>query len=245
MNGTVVLVTGASSGIGAAIALAFAAEGAGVAINYNGSEEGAERTLQRALKLGVPATTIKCDVGDDRQVRAMVGQVIERLGSIDILINNAGITHWIDIQDLEAMTEEKWDAIFRTNLKGAFLTSRAAMPHLMKRGSGSVVNIASVSGITGAGSSLAYSVSKAAVMALTRSLARSCAPRVRVNAIAPGVVDTPWLEGNPGLRSDFIRRARLDRVSKSEEIAQTAVFLAGSEGITGQTIIVDNGVLLA
>ena len=175
----------------------------------------------------------------------MVDHAVNTLGALDILVNNAGITHWIDNSDLEAMTEDKWDDIMQINLKGAFFAARASMPHLKRSGRGAIINISSVSGVTGSGSSIAYAVSKAGVISLTQSLARAFAPDVRVNAIAPGVVETRWLEGDPELRNKFIQRAPLHRVSNSEEIARTAVYLAEADGVTGQTLVVDNGYLLA
>ena len=238
-------MTGSSSGIGAAIALSFAESGAAVAITYARAEAAALRVVAGVESKGVNATAFKCDVGSDEQVRAMVDHAVHTLGSLDILVNNAGVTHWIDNSDLEAMTEDKWDDIMQVNLKGAFFAARASMPHLKRSGRGAIINISSVSGITGSGSSIAYAVSKAGVISLTQSLARAFAPDVRVNAIAPGVVETRWLEGDPELRNKFIQRAPLHRVSNSEDIARTAVYLAEADGVTGQTLVVDNGYLLA
>ena len=245
LEGRVALVTGSSSGIGAAIALSFAESGAAVAITYARAEAAALRVVAGVESKGVNATAFKCDVGSDEQVRAMVDHAVHTLGSLDILVNNAGVTHWIDNSDLEAMTEDKWDDIMQVNLKGAFFAARASMPHLKRSGRGAIINISSVSGITGSGSSIAYAVSKAGVISLTQSLARAFAPDVRVNAIAPGVVETRWLEGDPELRNKFIQRAPLHRVSNSEDIARTAVYLAEADGVTGQTLVVDNGYLLA
>ena len=238
-------MTGSSSGIGAAIALAFAESGTAVAITYATAEAAALRIVTEIESKGVNATAFKCDIGSDEQVRAVVDQAVHTLGALDILVNNAGITYWVDNSDLEAMTEDKWDDIMQVNLKGAFFAARASMPHLKQSGRGAIINISSVSGITGSGSSIAYAVSKAGVISLTQSLARAFAPDVRVNAIAPGVVETRWLEGDPELRNKFIQRAPLHRVSNSEEIARTAVYLAEADGVTGQTLVVDNGYLLA
>ncbi len=238
-------MTGSSSGIGAAIAQSFAESGADVAITYATAEAAALRVVTGVESKGVNAAAFKCDMGSDEQVRATVDHAVHTLGALDILVNNAGITYWIDNSDLEAMTEDKWDDIMQVNLKGAFFAARASMPHLKQSGRGAIVNISSLSGITGSGSSIAYAVSKAGLISLTQSLARAFAPDVRVNAIAPGVVETRWLEGDPELRNNFIRRAPLRRVSNSEEIARAAVYLAEADGVTGQTFVVDNGYLLA
>src|SRR5262245_12894020 len=170
----VALVTGSATGTGRAIALRFAALGLAAPINYSRSEAAARETLTAVAPPGVPATLCKANVADDAAVRAMVARVRDELGGLDVLVNNAGTTHFIDHADLEAVTETVWDDIFSVNVRGAFQCVRAAAP-LLKQRNGSVVNVTSVAGLVGLGSSIPYAASKAALNTMTRSLARSLA----------------------------------------------------------------------
>src|SRR5262249_1869672 len=188
----VALVTGAATGIGRAVALRFAARGLAVAVNYSRSEADAKETLAGVQAHGVPGILCCANVADDAAVRAMVAKCRDELGGLDVLVNNAGTTRFIAHADLDAVTDEVWDEIFGVNLKGAFQTCRAAWPLLKERG-GAVVNVTSVAGLQGQGSSIPYAASKAALNCLTKSLARVFAPHVRVNAVAPGPVLTRWL----------------------------------------------------
>ena len=164
-------------------------------MNYSRSKERAESTLRDILDFGVEATIFQADVGNEQSVISMIDHVMDRFGQIDILVNNAGMTHFIPQNDLGSMTDLKWDQIMQVNLKGAFYASKAAMPQLVKSSAGSIVNISSVAGLNGSGSSIAYAASKAGLISLTKSLAREFAPEVRVNAVAPGVILTRWVEG--------------------------------------------------
>ena len=181
----VALVTGAATGIGRAVALRFATQGLAVAINYSRSRQEAEQTLADVRRLGVPAELYGCNVADDSSVRAMVEKCRAQLGSLDVLVNNAGTTHFIEHANLEAVTEEVWDDILGVNLKGTFYCCRAALPLLQER-SGCIVNVTSVAGLQGTGSSIPYAASKAAINCMTKSLARAFGPRMRVNAVAQG-----------------------------------------------------------
>jgi 3-oxoacyl-[acyl-carrier protein] reductase len=212
-----------------------------VAVNYSRSEDDARETLAGVEAAGVRGLLCKANVGDDAAVRAMVAQVRSELGGIDVLVNNAGTTRFINHADLEAVTDEVWDEILGVNLKGTFYACRAAHSALQERG-GSVVNVTSVAGIGGQGSSIPYAASKAALNTLTKSLARVFAPRVRVNAVAPGPVLTRWLNPHPQMIERAVAMTPLRRAATPDDIADTVVFLArGTSLMTGQIVVVDGG----
>jgi 3-oxoacyl-[acyl-carrier protein] reductase len=237
----VALVTGAATGIGRAVAVRLAQEGYAVAINYSRSEVEAGETLAEVKRYSVPAILCRCTVADDAAVRAMVERCREELGGLDVLINNAGTTRFIEHSDLEAVTDAVWDEILGVNLKGTFYCCRAALPALSER-SGAIVNITSVAGLLGHGSSIPYSASKAALNCLTKSLARAFAPRVRVNAVAPGPVLTRWLADHMDQVARALEATPLQRAATPEDIADVAVFLArGTSLMTGQVVVVDGG----
>jgi 3-oxoacyl-[acyl-carrier protein] reductase len=237
----VALVTGSATGIGRAVAVRFAAQGLAVAVNYSRSAAEAEETLAAVKAHGVPALLGQANVADDAAVRALVARCRDELGGLDVLVNNAGITHFIDHTNLDALTDAVWDDIFNVNLKGAFQVCRAAMPLLQERG-GSIVNVTSVAGLSGQGSSIPYAASKAALNSLTKSLARAFAPRVRVNAVAPGPVLTRWLGGRQDMVERFLHGTPLGRAATPDDIADAVVFLArGTTLMTGQVVVVDGG----
>jgi len=237
----VALVTGSATGAGRAIAIRFARNGYAVAVNYSRSEADARATLTEVQKLGVPGLLCKATVADDAQVRAMVDECRAELGGIDVLVNNAGTTHFIPHSELEAVTDEIWDEIFQVNLKGAFYACRAAMPSLKER-RGAIVNVSSVAGLLGHGSSIPYSASKAAMNCMTQSLARAFAPDVRVNAVAPGPILTRWLEGHMDHVEKAIAQTPLKRAASPDDIADVVYFLAaGTTLMTGQVVVVDGG----
>lgn len=245
LSAKVALITGGGTGIGRAIAHSLAREEATVVINYSKSEADAVRTAAELQSLGARSAIVKADVASDQQVRQMVSQVHQEWGHIDILVNNAGFTRFIDHANLEAMEEEIWDRVFAVNLKGVFFCCRAVAPIMKKQGSGRIVNIASVAGLTGNGSSIAYCASKAAVISVTKSLARVMAPEATVNAIAPGLIDTRWLDGverADTMRQNFKNAALLKRVGTPEDIAEVALSMAADWGfVTGQIVVVDGG----
>jgi 3-oxoacyl-[acyl-carrier protein] reductase len=241
LQGKIALITGGGTGIGRGIALAFAVEGAGVAVNYSRSEKEATATVQEIRDLGVPALAVKADVSQDAQVREMVDKVAEECGRLDILVNNAGATAFVESTDLEGLTEEMWDKILAVNLKGTFFCSRAAVPAMKSHSGGNIINISSIAGTTGIGSSMAYSASKAGVICLTKSLARALAPEILVNTIAPGFVDTRWTADWPEFRKMHEEATPMKRVAVPEDIAEAALFLAHSDFVTGQVIVVDGG----
>jgi 3-oxoacyl-[acyl-carrier protein] reductase len=237
----VALVTGAATGIGRAVAVRFAQQGVAVAVNYSRSEKEANETLAEVRRHGVPGILCKVNVADDAGVRDMVARCQEELGGLDVLVNNAGTTRFISHTDLEALSEEVWDEILGVNLKGTFYCCRAALPALRDR-QGSIVNVTSVAGLQGHGSSIPYAASKAAVNCLTKSLARAFAPKVRVNAVAPGPVLTRWLAGHMDHVERSMEITPMKRAADPDDIADTVVFLAlGSTLMTGQVIVVDGG----
>jgi 3-oxoacyl-[acyl-carrier protein] reductase len=237
----VALVTGAATGIGRAVAIRFAARGLAVAVNFSRSEAEAKQTLADVQSHGVPAILCLANVADDGAVRAMVARCRDELGGLDVLVNNAATTHFIDHADMEAVTEAVWDDIIGVNLRGAFQCCRAAAGLLRQRG-GAIVNVTSVAGLQGHGSSIPYAASKAALNTMTKSLARVLAPEVRVNAVAPGPVKTRWLAGREERIASELKMTPLRRAAEPEDIADAVEFLAlGTTLITGQVVVVDGG----
>lgn len=244
LKGKVALITGGGTGIGRAIALILARCGVHIAVNYSRSEESALKTCQEIKDLGVRSSTYKANVSQDNEVRLMISQVVADYGNLDILVNNAGMTHFVEHSDLDGMKDEYWDDIMGVNVKGMFFCCRAAAAEL-KKNRGCIVNIASIAGFTGLGSSIAYAASKAAEISVTKSLARVLAPEVRVNAVAPGVVQTRWMDG----KEDFVERLSsgtpLGRVAGPEDIAEVVYSLIAHAGfVTGQTIVIDGGTFI-
>jgi 3-oxoacyl-[acyl-carrier protein] reductase len=237
----VALVTGSATGVGRACAVRFAKLGYAVVVNYSKSEADAEETAAQVEAAGAAVLLHRATVADDAQVRAMVARTREAFGGLDVLVNNAGTTHFIPHADLEAVTDAVWDEIFAVNLKGAFYCCRAAMP-LLKERKGNVVNVSSVAGLTGMGSSVPYCASKGALNTLTKSLARAFGPEVRVNAVAPGPVLTRWLAGREGHVAAYLEQAPLGRAATADDIADAVLYLAaGTSLTTGQVLVVDGG----
>lgn len=245
LGGHVALVTGGASGIGLATVRMLASCGAKVAINHLAGDEGAISALGALTSEGLNVVGAPGNVADPAECAAMVDVVLQREGKLNYLINNAGTsgtTNPIDFANLDAMSEEFWQLILSTNLLGPFRCARAAADALKSSG-GAIVNTASNSGFTTRGSSLAYAASKAGLINMTRSLARALAPSVRVNAVAPGYVDTPWTKKWPDARrKDAMQRSFLNRAATPEDIAEVIVFLAaGAAYVNGQTIVLDGG----
>ena len=241
-KGKKALITGGATGIGRAVALTLARNGADVAINYSRSEKEAIETAEEIKQLGVKALLCPGDVADDGQVQKMVKKVIDDFQGLDCLVNSAGTTVFVDHADLDGLLDAHWDRIMAVNVKGTFHCCRAAFAPLKKRG-GCIVNISSIAGLTGLGSSIAYAASKAAVISLTKSLARTMAPHVRVNSVAPGIVQTRWVEGQEAHIQRLAQGTPLGRVAGPEDVAEVVFSLiAHSRFVTGQTIVVDGGV---
>jgi len=225
LEGKTALVTGAATGIGRSIAVALAAAGARVAVNHMGRAAAARQVVKIIAAAGASAIEVDADVTKSARVERMVGKVRDALGPIDILVNNAGVL--LEKPFLET-TEEDWDYVVDTDLKGVFLCSRAVLPGMVERGTGCVINVASELGVIGRASYGAYSAAKAGVIGLTRAMAREFAPAIRVNAIAPGPINTAMLSLD-SMSAEVLDRERAipaGRVGEPEEIAGTAVFLA-------------------
>ena len=248
----VCVVTGSSSGIGAATALLFAQRGHDVVINYASQPDPAAHVAQQCRDAGADVLVVRADVADDVQCRALAEQVRQHWGGADTLVNSAGITtKFADIKDLEALDADDFMAIYRVNVIGTFQMSRAIAPLMKGRPAPSIVNISSMAGRMGTGSSIAYAASKGAANTLTLSLARALAPAIRVNAILPGMVDGPWLRRGLGevvfaeRRKRYEARALLGDVMQPQDIARTAYYLANDAlKQTGQLIDLDAGFAL-
>lgn len=237
----VALVTGSATGVGRACAVRFAKLGFSIVVNYSKSEGDAHETVRLVEAEGAQALLCPATVADDVQVKGMIARATSAFGRLDVLVNNAGTTHFISHTDLDAVTDAAWDEIFQVNLKGAFYCTRAAMP-LLKAAQGCVVNVSSVAGLTGQGSSIPYCASKAALNCLTQSLARAFGPEVRVNAVAPGPINTRWLAGREAQVAKFLEQAPLGRAAEPDDIADAVVYLAtGTTLMTGQVLVVDGG----
>jgi ketoreductase RED2 len=235
-----VLITGSSSGIGAATAHLFAAAGATVVVNSSSSVEAGE-----ALAAALPAASyIQADIADEVQVRYLIDQVIDRHGRLDVLVNNAGTTQVIPHNDLEAASAEVWRRIFEVNVFGTWQVTVAAVPHLTSSGDGQVINISSIAGERPTGSSIPYACSKAAVSHMTRLLANVLGPAVRVNAVAPGLVDTPWTADWDFVRDYVKAQAPLQRTASPDDVATVVMGLARSTYVTGEVVMVDGGLHL-
>jgi ketoreductase RED2 len=240
LDGKVGLVTGSSSGIGLAVAQALAQAGATVVINSAKSVEAGERVAASLRR----ATYVQADVSDAQAGEALVAATLDRYGRLDVLVNNAGTTQVIPHDDLEAATDEVWRRIFDVNVLGTWHLIRAAAPALRESGDGVIVNITSVAGLRATGSSVPYAVSKAGLNHLTLLLARALGPRIRVNAVAPGLVETPWTAGWDAAHERVGAHAPLKRSGRPEDVAQAVMGLVQSDYVTGQIVTVDGGMSL-
>lgn len=242
LEGKVALVTGSSSGIGAATATALSELGARIVVNSVKSV-----TEGEALASRLPGSIyVQADVADDAQANHLVDETIKKLGRLDILVNNAGTTVVIPHRDIEAATGDIWRRIYEVNVIGAWQLSVAAMPHLRASEDGCIVNVSSLAGErpTQGSSSIPYAASKAAMSHMTRLLANVAAPEVRVNAVAPGLVDTPWTADWHEKRALVELGAPLKRSGKPEDVAHLIVSLVNAKYVTGQVVVIDGGMHL-
>ena len=247
--GKVAIVTGGGTGIGAATCLALARRGARVAVNYSRSAEEAEGVVADCAAAGAEAIAVRADLCHDDEARAVAAAAFEHWGAIDLLVNNAGKTKFADHRDLEALTQDDFLDIYRLNVVGAYQVVRACVPHLRRSKAPAIVNVASVAGLFGHGSSIAYAASKGAMITMTKSLARALAPEIRVNAVLPGYVATRWWKARVGdeefgrLNARIAAAAPLRRAATAEDVAD-AILLFLDEGtrlVTGETLLVDGG----
>jgi 3-oxoacyl-[acyl-carrier protein] reductase len=248
LKGRAALVTGGASGIGLATVTMLAENGCRVAINHLAEDARGPEQVAALRNRGFDVISAPGNVGDAADCERMVGKAVEDLGRLDFLANNAGTPGTrasIPPQALDRITEELWETVLQVNLLGVFRCAKAAAPAL-RAARGAVVNTASIAGLNSPGSSMAYGATKAGVISLTRNLARSLAPEVRVNAVAPGAVDSSWqIEWTNEQRAGSIDKALLKRRCTTEDLAEVMVFLlAGAAMVTGQTIVVDGGLTL-
>ena len=245
LNGTVAVVTGGSGGLGGRICHALAGAGANVAVLYNTRQGSAQDTAEQLEGRGAQAQAFHCDVTDPAQVGAVVDQVVDRFGRLDILINDAAYNKRIEFADLDGLTYEAWSKIIDVNLTGPMLFSKAVAAPMKQQGAGRIVNISSNAGLAPRGSSIAYAVSKAGLNHLTRCMAVALAPEVLVNCVAPG-----YLEGTKMSESlteehvrSYKRTALLGRAPEKDDVADQVVAFCATDSVTGQTLVVDSGVL--
>ncbi|OIJ17801.1 3-oxoacyl-[acyl-carrier-protein] reductase [Anaerobacillus alkalidiazotrophicus] len=245
LKGKVALVTGASRGIGKAIALELARQGAKVAVNFAGNQQKAEEVVAEIKALGSDAIAIKADVANADEVNMMVKETIGAFGSLEILVNNAGITRDGLIM---RMKEDDWDAVINTNLKGVFNCSKAVTRQMMKQRFGKIVNISSVVGVLGNAGQANYVAAKAGVIGLTKTLARELANRnITVNAVAPGFIETDMTEElSTEIKQELLKQIPLAKLGSAEDIASAVRFLVSDEAnyMTGQTLHVDGGMVM-
>ncbi|MGG3623278.1 glucose 1-dehydrogenase [Bacillus gobiensis] len=237
----VVIITGGGTGIGKATALKAAEEGAKVVINYSRSETEAEEAVNEITKRGGTALAVKANVSIEKEVEQMVSRTVNTFGTVDCLVNNASITAQIPMEDLHSASDQVWDTLFNVNVKGMFHCVKAVVPYMKEHKYGAIVNMGSVAGITGIGSSIPYAATKSAIHTMTKSLAVALAPSIRVNCIAPGAVDTRWWADNREKMYQLAGDLPLNRVSTPDDIAEAVLFQLTQESITGQKFTIDNG----
>ena len=237
----IAIVTGGGTGIGRAVSTLLARQGATVAIFYSNSDSDAQDTVSTITEEGGKAIAFQADIADAVMVRKTIETVRQSFGRIDYLVNNAGITKQLNFNDLDAIDDDIWDVLLDVNVKGTFHCCQAAAPYLKEHAGSAIVNIGSIAGETGYGSSLPYAVSKSAVHGMTRSLARALAPAVRVNCIAPGAVATRWWRGHEEKMHALSGHLPLQRISTPEDIADLVLTLLKAESVTGQILRAENG----
>jgi len=247
----VAVITGAARGVGRATGLKLAGLGCDVVINYRRSKELADETVREIQATGVRAMAIQGDVSRDEDCRKLMEGAYQAFGRLDLLINNAGTTVFIPHGELEQVEEQHWDDLFATNVRGVFQCCRAAKPWMEKNGGGEIVNLSSIAGIRGTGSSIPYCASKAAVITLTISLARVFGPAIRVNSVAPGFIAGEWLQEGLGSRYEMAVKeseaaAVLGKVCTPGDVADAILsIITGSDLVTGQNLVCDGGMLPA
>ena len=248
----VAIVTGSATGSGAACALQLARKGCRVVVNYTKSEQEARETVEACRAAGVEALLVQGDVANDADCRRMAQAALDKWGRIDVLINNAGITKFVAATDLEGLSTADWQHLYAVNVIGAYQMIRACVPAMQKQGEGAIVNISSISGVLGIGSSTAYVATKGALNSMTLALARSLAPEIRVNGVAPGLIETRWHtarfptpEAYDKFKSGYVQTVPLAKAASADDVAEVAVWLVeGAALVTGEIILVDGGLHL-
>jgi len=251
-KGNVAIVTGSSSGVGSATAVQLAEKGFNVVVNYSRNEDGAKRTAAACEEAGGEVVICQADVSQDEECRSMVSAAVEKWGRVDALVNNAGTTKFNPHQNLAGLDREDFFRIYGVNVVGPYQMVRATEPHMRAAGKGAVVNVASIAGITGVGSSVAYAASKGALVTMTLSLARVLGPEIRVNAVCPGFIQGEWLRAGLGDEAYEAAKSRSEQsaplgVTSSPKTVGEAIlyFICGASIITGETLILDGGNHLA
>lgn len=250
MNSKVAIVTGGGTGVGQATSLALARLGYKLAVIYSRSQAEAEQTVTEIKAIGSAAVAIQADVADDAACRRMVQLTLDQWGRVDVLINCAGTTNFVPFHELDAVTDELWQRLYQVNVVGAFHSARAVREPMLAVGGGQIINVSSVAAQLGQGSSIPYCCTKAALDNLTVSLARTFAPTIRVNGIAPGFIDGRWTRNGLGERYDEVkatyeRNLPLGCVCTPQDIADGILSLVtGSRLVTGQTLTVDAGMMI-
>ena len=249
--GTVSIVTGSSSGVGAATVRLLAARGSNIVVNYSRSQSAAEQVADECRSLGVEALVCQADVSKDADCRRLVEQALNRWGRLDVLVNNAGTTKFVNHADFDDLDSDDFKDIYGVNVIGPFQMVRAAREALTASGNSAVVNVASIAGVKGGGSSIAYAASKGALMTMTMSLARVLGPEIRVNTVCPGFIEGDWLAAGMGQeRYDKTRQALkshapLQTVCTPETVAESILsFIESHSVVTGQHLVLDAGHLL-
>ena len=251
LKNAVCIVTGGGTGTGAACAVQLASKGCHVVVNYSRSEEQAYKTVEQCVAAGAEALAVRGDVSEDQDCRSIARITMDKWGRIDALINNAGITKFAAASDLDALDAEDFQRIYAVNVIGAYQMVRACVPSMKQSGHGVIVNISSISGVRGVGSSTAYIASKGALNAMTLALARALAPEIRVNAVCPGMIDPRWhssrfnTEDYAKFKAGYEKAVPLGKAASADDVAEVALWLLeGAALVTGETILVDGGLHL-
>ena len=251
LEGAVCIVTGSATGTGAACAIQLARKGCRVVVNYTRSEQEARRTVEACEAAGAQAIMVRGDVGIDADCHALAQAALVKWDRIDALINNAGITKFAAAADLDALDAADFQRIYAVNVIGPYQMIRACVPAMKKQGKGAIVNISSISGVMGIGSSTAYVASKGALNAMTLALARSLAPGIRVNAVCPGLIETRWhldrfsKEDYAKFKAGYEKSVPLAKAATADDVAEVALWLIeGADLVTGESILVDGGLHL-
>ena len=248
LQGAATIVTGSSSGVGAATAIMLAEKGCGVVINYSRSDAAAEKVAEKCRDVGGDVVVCQANVSEDDDCRRLVDAATERFGRLDAVVNNAGTTKFVNHRDLAGLDKDDFFNIYGVNVVGPYQMSRAAESALRASGDSAIVNVSSIAGVRGVGSSMAYAASKGALITITKSLARVLGPEIRVNCVCPGFITGEWLKD--GLGAENYERAKanaeasapLNRTCTPESVAESIIgFIDGQSIITGESIILDGG----